>query len=102
VVAHESTAPEALLALARIGHGVAILPTTARLDGEKMRALPLMLRGRAMAMDLVMLWNAGRVLPAYGRAFIRVLGEHARETIPKLPAAGRARRGAKTGVATEP
>jgi hypothetical protein len=34
VVAHESTVPETLQALARVGHGIAILPTTARLDTD--------------------------------------------------------------------
>ena len=92
VVAHESTAPETLLALARIGQGIAILPTTARMDANQLSIRPLMLRGHALTMDLVIMWNAQRSLPAYGRVFTQMLGEHVRQVIPPVPPAARSRR----------
>ncbi len=92
VVAHESTAPETLLALARIGQGIAILPTTARMDAEALSIRPLMLRGHPLAMDLVIMWNAQRSLPAYGRVFTQMLGEHVRQVIPPSPLSARVRR----------
>lgn len=92
VVAHESTAPETLLALARVGQGIAILPTTARLDADQLWVRPLVLRGHAMTMDLVIMWNAQRSLTAYGRVFTQMLGEHVRQVIPPVPSPARARR----------
>lgn len=84
IVAHESTAPETLQALARVGHGIAILPTTARLDTEHLRVRPLMFRGQLLEMDLMVLWSVHRRLPGYAQAFTDILGEHVRAIIPHL------------------
>jgi len=93
IVAHESTAPETLQALARIGHGIAILPTTARLDTEHLRVRPLMFRGRLMEMDLMILWGIRRRLPGYAQVFTDLLGEHVRTIIPSLDLPRPRRRG---------
>ena len=83
VVAHESTAPETLQALARVGHGIAILPTTARLDTENLRVSPLMYREQLLDMDLMVYWGIHRRLPGYARVFTDILGEHVRTIIPQ-------------------
>ena len=83
VVAHESTAPETLQALARVGHGIAILPTTARLDTENLRVSPLVYREQLLDMDLMVYWSIHRRLPGYAQVFTDVLGEHVRAIIPQ-------------------
>lgn len=83
VVAHESTAPETLQALARVGHGIAILPTTARLDTDNLRVSPLVYREQLLAMDLMVYWSIHRRLPGYAQVFTDVLGEHVRAIIPQ-------------------
>ena len=83
IVAHESTAPETLQALARVGHGIAILPTTARLDTENLRVSPLMHREQLLEMDLMVYWSIHRQLPGYAQVFTDILGQHVRAIIPQ-------------------
>ena len=92
IVAHESTAPETLQALARVGHGIAILPTTAHLDVENLRVRPLKHRSRPLDMDLMVYWSIHHRLPNYMQVFTDVLGEHVRTIIPPLGAGQHARR----------
>ena len=91
IVAHESTAPETLQALARVGHGIAILPTTARLDTENLRVSPLMHREQLLEMDLMVYWSIHRQLPGYAQVFTDILGQHVRAIIPQPGALNRPR-----------
>lgn len=81
MIAHESNAPETLQALARVGHGIAILPTTARLDTKNLRVRPLMFRGQMLVMDLMVYWSVHRRLPGYARDFADILGSHVRKVM---------------------
>lgn len=72
----ESTAPETLLALAREGHGLAIVPTTAPIDTRKLRLAPLMFRARPLAMPIGVLWNSRYRQPRYADAFNATLAGH--------------------------
>ena len=92
VVAHESMAPETLQALARVGHGIAILPTTARLDTESLRESPLVYREQLLAMDLMVYWSIHRRLPGYAQLFTDILGEHVRAIIPQPGALHKSKR----------
>lgn len=83
IVAHESTAPETLQALARVGHGIAILATTARLDTENLQVRPLMYRDQLLEMDLMVYWSIHRRSPSYAQVFTDILGEHARSIFPQ-------------------
>jgi len=52
-----------LLALAREGHGAAVIPTTAvRIEGRSLRLAPLMFRRKLLAAELAVLWNRERRL----------------------------------------
>jgi DNA-binding transcriptional LysR family regulator len=81
----ESTATETLVALAREGHGAAIIPTTAvRIDGKSLRLAPLMFRRKPLAAELAVLWNRERRLPRYAEAFSAALAGHMRALMPQL------------------
>lgn len=86
----ESTATETLLALAREGHGAAIIPTTAvRIDSKSLRLVPLMFRRKPLTAELAVLWNRERRLPRYAEAFSATLAAHMRALMPRLePADG--------------
>jgi DNA-binding transcriptional LysR family regulator len=86
----ESTATETLLALAREGHGAAIIPTSAvRIDGRSLRLAPLMFRRKLLAAELAVLWHRERRLPRYAEAFSAALATHMRALMPRLePAEG--------------
>jgi len=72
----ESTAPETLLALAREGHGLAIVPTTAQIDSRKLRLAPLMFQGSPLSMPIGVLWNSQHRQPRYAEAFNMTLAAH--------------------------
>lgn len=65
----ESSAPETLLALAREGQGVAIVPASARIDRESLMLRPLYLRGAPLTAEIAVLWNRDRMLPRYAATF---------------------------------
>jgi DNA-binding transcriptional LysR family regulator len=79
----ESSTPETLLALAREGHGSAIIPTTARIDERRLRLAPLSFRGKSLTLELAVLWNRARQLPRYAAAFNTALAAEMREVIPR-------------------
>ena len=82
----ESTAPETLLALAREGHGAAVVPSTARLDRRSLRVAAVMFRGRPLTSDIAVLWSGARRLPRYAEAFSTILAAHLRRMIPRYGA----------------
>jgi DNA-binding transcriptional LysR family regulator len=85
----ESATPETLLALARAGHGWAIVPTTARLDHRSLQVARLSFRGKPLTLELAVLWNRERRLPRYATAFNTALAEQMRMAIPQFrPASG--------------
>ncbi|MEK7751351.1 MAG: LysR family transcriptional regulator [Acidobacteriota bacterium] len=80
----ESSAPETLLALARAGHGWAIVPTTAHIDGRSLHLARLYFRGKPLTLELAVLWNRERRLPRYAAAFNTALSEQMRTAIPQF------------------
>jgi DNA-binding transcriptional LysR family regulator len=92
-LACESTAPETLLALAREGHGLAVVPTTASIDSRKLRLAPLMFRGSPLSMPIGVLWNSQQQQPRYAGAFNTTLASHMQSVLAKLDdRSGRKRR----------
>jgi DNA-binding transcriptional LysR family regulator len=77
----ESSSPETLLALARKGHGVAIVPTSAHIDERSLRVLPLRFRGKPLTLELAVLWNRERRLPRYAAVFNTSLVAEMREVM---------------------
>ena len=82
----ESRAPETLLALAREGHGIAIVPSMAPIDARKLRLAPLMFRGSPLTMPIGVLWNSQHRQPRYAAAFSATLAAHMQSVLAKFDA----------------
>ena len=81
-VVHESRAPQAQLALAEAGHGVAIIPSALRTHRYALRIAVVTYRGKPLSEALTMLADRRRSLPRYATTFCQMLAEHVREVFP--------------------
>ena len=77
----ESAAPHTLIALVAAGYGTAIVPSTARINGD-VRTVPLVLRGASVGRWVVIGWDPQRFLPAYAGHFVEELVAHTRQRHP--------------------
>jgi LysR family transcriptional regulator, cyn operon transcriptional activator len=80
----ESGAPHALLALARTGNDVAIVPSNVRMPARSVRVLPLVHRGNPIGRWCSVAWHKDRYLAPYARRFIDDLADYARKNYPGL------------------
>jgi len=80
----ESAAPPALLALARTGNDVAIVPSNVRIPPGSVRVLPLVHRGASIGRWTVVAWHKQRYLPPYAERFIDELAAYCRHNYPGL------------------
>jgi LysR family cyn operon transcriptional activator len=96
----ESIAPPALLALARTGHGVALINSVVRIPRENVRVALVTHRGAPIGRWTVAAWHRQRFLPPYAEQFVEELvarckkdypGRDLIRKAPALPKAGRAR-----------
>ena len=71
----ESGAPQTILALAAAGLGIAIVPSTVRVDDPDLRVAPLIHAGAALRFPVAVCWNRRRHLPAYATGFVEHLVE---------------------------
>lgn len=78
----ESTGAETLLEMARAGHGVAIVPSSALIDQRSLRLITVTFRARRLLVELAVVWDAQRPLPRYAAGFSAALGDHMRATLP--------------------
>jgi DNA-binding transcriptional LysR family regulator len=80
----ESRAVHALLALAEVGHGVAIIPSVLRADRRKLRLMRVTLRREPLPLQisLAVLWDIRRTLPRCAVDFPELLADHIRESFP--------------------
>jgi LysR family cyn operon transcriptional activator len=69
----ESAAPQTLIALARTGYGVAVVPSNVRISRETVRVTPLVHRGASLGKWAVAAWDVQRLLPPYGERFVQEL-----------------------------
>jgi LysR family transcriptional regulator, cyn operon transcriptional activator len=77
----ESAAPHTLIALTRVGYGVAVVPSTVRIPGD-VRAVGLVQGGGSIGRWLTIAWDARRSLPAYGEQFGDELVRYCRHDYP--------------------
>jgi LysR family transcriptional regulator, nitrogen assimilation regulatory protein len=78
----ESRAPHTLLALAEIGHGVAVIPSLQRTDRYNLR-IARITHGRKPVRERVAIqWDRRRPLPTYGVAFCETLAEYMQTVLP--------------------
>jgi DNA-binding transcriptional LysR family regulator len=86
----ESVAPQTLIALARTGHGVAVVPSPVRIPRSGVRAAVLVHRGAPIGRWAVTAWDSHRFLPPYAAQFVEELVAHCRCGYPGQEYAERA------------
>lgn len=78
----ESAAPQTLIELAAVGYGVAVLPSTAAISGEHVRAVPLVHRNAPLGRWSMIAWDRRRVLPKYAERFANEFVVHIQRRPP--------------------
>jgi DNA-binding transcriptional LysR family regulator len=74
----ESGAPPTLVALARAGYGIAIVPSNTRIADQHLRALPILQRGTPIGRWSSIAWDPRRFLAPYAERFVDELVPYAR------------------------
>jgi DNA-binding transcriptional LysR family regulator len=91
----ESQAPHTILALAEAGHGVAILPSTVRLQRYEIRSSLIVYERHPLSIPLVVTWDQRRAQPQFAKDFCALLAAY----MSKMTA--QQRQSAKVGLATK-
>ena len=78
----ESTAPHALIALARVGYGIAIVPSHTQFDRRRLRAAPLVQRGKVLGAWAAITWDPHRFQPPFVERFVEELAAYSRHSYP--------------------
>lgn len=78
----ESAAPQTLTDLAAADYGVAVVPSTVVIRGDRISALPLVQRGMPLGRWSRIAWNPQRLLPPYAQRFADELVAFARKKYP--------------------
>jgi DNA-binding transcriptional LysR family regulator len=84
----ESGATPTLISLAEAGHGVAIVPSTARVDRRKLRVARISCRNKPLQVEAAVIWEKRRSLPRYAAGFFESFAAHLREILPFDPVRG--------------
>jgi LysR family transcriptional regulator, cyn operon transcriptional activator len=72
-VAFESSSPSTVIALARTGRGIAIVPSPVHVALHGVVVLPIVYRDEPIGRMTVVAWDGRRFLPAYGNRFVSQL-----------------------------
>ena len=78
----ESIAPPVLIALARTGHGIALINSVVRIPLDKVRAAVVVHRGAPIGRWTVIASNRQRFLPPYAEQFVEELVVRCRRDYP--------------------
>lgn len=78
----ESAAPPAIIPLAAVGYGIAVLPTTALILRGSFHAVPLVQRGATLGRWLTVAWDPKRFLAPYAEQFVDELVAYCRRNSP--------------------
>jgi DNA-binding transcriptional LysR family regulator len=78
----ESGVPPTLIALARAGHGIAVVPSAARVQRVGVRVAVVAHRRVSIGRWAVAAWDAQRVLPRYAAQFVGELAAQCRRHYP--------------------
>jgi LysR family transcriptional regulator, transcription activator of glutamate synthase operon len=81
-IVFESTVPDTLLTLARIGYGIAIIPSAQPVRDESLRTHVVVYEGHSMGSWMGVNWDPRRFVPDYMQDFIEGLAEHVRKHSP--------------------
>lgn len=83
----ESRAPHTLLALAEVGHGVAVISSVLPTHRYALNTFRILHKGRPLQMPMAILWDKRRTLPGFARLFCDAFDHYAREVFPKAATA---------------
>lgn len=72
----ESGAPSLLIALAREGLGIGVVPSTVRFPRARVRPLPILHAGESLGRWVAANWDPRRFLPRYAERFVESLATH--------------------------
>jgi DNA-binding transcriptional LysR family regulator len=78
----ESVAPQTLIALARTGHGIAVVPSPVRIPPEGVRVAVVLHRGVSIGRWTVAAWDSQRFRPPYAVQFVEELVARCRRNYP--------------------
>ncbi|MGH7305541.1 MAG: LysR family transcriptional regulator [Candidatus Rokuibacteriota bacterium] len=78
----ESGAPPTLVALAQVGYGIAIVPSSVRVPPGGVRTIPIFRRGEPLGQWAGIAWDPRRFLAAYAQQFVEELAVYARRERP--------------------
>jgi DNA-binding transcriptional LysR family regulator len=78
----ESAAPHALIALARVGYGIAIVPSHTLFDQRRLRAAALVQRGTALGAWAAITLEPQRFQPPFVERFVEELAAYSRHSYP--------------------
>jgi len=78
----EAGDPQSLIALVEAGRGVAIVPSTVRLAGRKVRGVPVLHARASLGAWGWVVWHPERFLPAFASSFVDGLVEYTRRNYP--------------------
>jgi DNA-binding transcriptional LysR family regulator len=81
-VVFETSVPSALLAMACIRAGIAVVPSNQLVTEKTLRSLPIVHERKSLAQWLAINWHPQLNLPRYGQAFIDELIAYAADTYP--------------------
>ena len=81
-VVFESGAPQAIIALARTGHGIAIVPSSVRIPHDGVRTVPVVHRGVSIGRWTVATWDLRRFFAPYSEFFVKELVAATRRDYP--------------------
>ena len=89
VVALESAAPHALIALARVGYGTAIVPSHTPFDRRGLRAVRLTQHGTMLGAWAAITWDPHCFQPPFVKQFVDELAQYSPRAYPGKEFAGR-------------
>jgi LysR family transcriptional regulator, cyn operon transcriptional activator len=78
----ESRAPHGLIALARVGYGIAVIPSHTEFVSRGLRVAPLTQDGTALGAWAATSWDPHRFQPPFVTRFVEELAAHARSAYP--------------------
>lgn len=90
----ESSAPQTLIALARTGYGIAVVPSPVRIARDGVRIVPLVHRRASIGRWSIVAWDPRRFLAPYAEQFVEELvasvlrdypGREFTRRVPPLP-----------------
>jgi DNA-binding transcriptional LysR family regulator len=78
----ESGAPQTVIALARTGHGIAVVPSPVRIPRDGVRIMPVLHRGASIGRWTVAGWDSRRFFAPYAEFFVAELAAATRRDYP--------------------